>query len=246
MEAEKLIRRKTHLLAAVVLALAGTTQYAAPAAAGEDFESVVSNIRACGKWVFKLHDFGKNKIRNYTDYVPPNLQSNFPAGFPTKSNGLFEFDPTDNTFVITFFYPDQQGNITLATVGSLIPRVLGTYKQNGKKLKLQMNGTGSPNPGVDVMAEIFRNLVANHLFGDRQLTSDLPFATIRESKVRFKGRVKDANKIDIAGNSRAQLRMKMKSRLIYDIRFMTNSDEPDQFGVAGVFKMRFRTKDCSD
>lgn len=226
-------------LAVALVVAAALVHTALPASAGQDFESNVGPILACGKWVFKIEDFGKEKMRNYFDYVPENRQALFTQ--IVKPNGRFFFN-LDDTFSMNLIYPSASGT-------TVLQRLFGNYTQKGKKLKLRLNNrsfTAPTNQGIVGLEAVFAELVSNQILGDRDVVTEVPYVKVRQNKVRFKGRVKRANKVDGSGNSLAQLKMKMKARLYYDMRFMNTSEFADRFDGKGVFKMRFRTKDCDD
>jgi hypothetical protein len=220
---------------AVGLLLAVVPLLSSPAAAGQDEFETLAVIQACGKWVLDIKDFGKEKVRDYNDYVPPALLTS-PGRRKPSANFLFNgsanpvFGLAPGAFLMDVVYPNASNqNVTRSAVGS--------FKQKGKKLKLRLNDPGSAQPGIEPVQATFADLVSFHLLGDRALVVDVPFVDIRESKVRFKGRVnKDLDEI----------RMKMKARLFYDIRFMNTSEFADRFGGKGVFKARLKTKDCDD
>lgn len=231
-----MIRLKTLLHWIAVLGIAPTLCVPGVAwADGQDFDNLVQNVRACGKWVVRLEDFGKEKMRDYFDYVPRSLQSNFTL--LTKPSTVYRFDPSNNTFRMSFVYPDPEGNVVLRIA-------FGRYKQKGKKLKLRFNGSNQAQAGITVMEAAFADIAANTILAERDVVALIPYADIRAKKVRFKGRVRRANKTDSGGNSRAQLRMKMKARVKYDIQFENNSEFADKFDEDGVLKLRMRTKDC--
>jgi hypothetical protein len=228
--------RTKALTGAAALLLVGTTGLSRPASAGNEFETTAL-VRACGKWVLELKDFGKEKIRDYNDYVPESFKVTQNRLKPTV-DFFFNF-PGPGNFLMDFVYPDPTlvPNPQNPTNVNVRRSAVGAFKQKGKKLKLRLNAPGSTPVGIEPLQDAFADLVAFHLLGDRDLVVDVPFVDIRENKVRFKGRVnKDLDEI----------RMKMKAKLFYDIRFMNQSEVADRFGARGVFKARLKTKDCDD
>ena len=176
------------------------------------------NLQSCGKWVLRLEDFGKLKIRDYNSYVPENFQRT-PGRLKPTVTFLFLAD----TFSMVFGYLDQQGMVVLRAV-------TGSYTQKGKRLKFTLDAAG-----VDALEDTFADLAENMLFGERALVTDIPFVNLDMKK--FKGRIKKNNRFKVKFNTR---------RLEYDIQFVGGSEFPDKFSAKGVFKLRSRSKDCSD
>jgi hypothetical protein len=208
------IRIAAGLLVATV-ALSSNPAWAVDDVAGE-------TIQSCGKWVLKLVDFGKLKIRNYNGYVPDNFQT---TEGRLKPSVFFVFGPAGtDTFNMAFIYPDQQGM-------NVFRSVTGSYTHKGKKLKFKLDADG-----VAALEETFADLGENKLFGKRALVTDIPFVNLKESSVKFKGRIKNSGRF----------KAKLKTRLKYDIQYVTNSEFADRFDAKGVFKLRSKSKDCDD
>lgn len=201
---------------ALTLLVAGTAQ----AGSGGGNSLAGTAIETCGKWVLKLRDFGKLKLGNYDFYVPPIYQT--PG--PETASITFVFQAT--TFAAFIGFPDQMGAAQAFVVN-------GSYRQRGNKVNFQPDSVG-----VVSLATVFADLSENYLFGDpqRQLVVSIPFAEITNpDDLRFKGRVKK--------NGR-RLKVKFKAKMLYDIQFENNSDQPDIFNAKGRFKLRMDSDKC--
>ena len=177
------------------------------------------NIVACGKWVLKLADFGKLKTSNYNEYVPENFQSSTGRIQPSVSVSFQE-----ETFSLVIVYPDQQGtNVAQLAIPG------GTYTQKGKRLKFELNAEGAT-----AMENLFSDLSANLLFGKLDRVADVPYVELRDKTVRFKGRIRNDNR----------LKLKFKTRLKYDIQYTNDALYADRFDTPGVLKLRAKSKNC--
>jgi hypothetical protein len=200
------------------LLLAALALSSHPVAAADPIEGETRVV--CGEWRLRLADFGKQKIRDYNAYVPENFQST-PGRLQPSVTISF---PTNESFDLTAEYPDQLGETVTQNAAPA-----GTYKQKGKKLKFSPNAAG-----VVLLEAIFADLSSNVLFGDRARVADVPFVEL--GKLKFKGRIKKNNR----------LKLKLNSRLKYDIQYLNNSEYADRFDTPGVLKLRADTKQCDD
>jgi hypothetical protein len=162
-----------------MLALASGPADAAPNIAGTSFDT-------CGKWIDKLRDFGKFKIRNYNDYIPLNFQAPTPYDVPRVR---IEFGDGSGTgvdglcaagtscFRMQFYFTDEMGvwwevSASGAPVmlpgGGLVPfteEAFGSYNQKGKNVKMSLD----PAPGDEGLRRMLSNTGQLALFGERNL-----------------------------------------------------------------------------
>jgi hypothetical protein len=216
--------------------LVALTLAASPAGAG------VGNVQGesiptCGKLILKLRDFGKIKVKDYNSWVPPNFQT---VSGPITPLFVFSFLNANN-FLLTYSYPDQQGDTTGNGVF-----MFGTYKQKGRKLRFELDSALDCNdpsvvcPSIEALANTFAEISENSLFGNRDLVTDIPFVRITNSeKLKFKGRIKgNADPPD-------DIKVKFKAKMLYDIQFKNLSDFADVFDAKGRMKLRARTDDVT-
>ncbi|MEE2674814.1 MAG: hypothetical protein VX466_13515 [Myxococcota bacterium] len=224
------MKNSFRLVARALLLAAVTILASSPAAAIEPVGGQV--FTSCGKWVLKLHDFGKLKIRDYNEYVPENLQQT-PEGLqptvrfffgPQVIGGFINIDLDADEFAMTVVYPDQQGDNVVQII-----RDAGTFKQKGRKLKFELL-----EPGVDGLQAIFADLGENKLFGERALVTDIPYVNLRENTLKFKGRIKNGGRF----------KAKFKTRVKYDIQYLSGSIDADTVDAKGVFKLRSDSRKC--
>lgn len=220
-----MVQAKTTTRGTVALLAAALTLASGPAVAGTGGggNSVAGEtFVVCGKFVLKLRDFGKYKVNDYNNYIPPNFQTT-PGHFTPTFTFVFSPAPSES-FVMAFSYPDEMGN-------SLGAFVTGTYRQRGKKLNFEVNDNGA-----SVIATLFRNFSQFTLFGERAVVADVPYAMLtNQNKLRFKGRLKDGGD---------NLKVKFKGKMLYDIQYDNLSEYADQFNVSGRIKLRAQSKKC--
>lgn len=212
MNLENRMRIVAASLLIAALALAGS-----PAWAGGGGNTPPTS-RACGKFVMKLHNFGKRKLRDYNSYVPEIYQAD-PGTRLKPAVVVFFFD--DGTFTMGIPYPTQTGELTTRIV-------TGTYTRDGKKLKFKLDAAGEAELGL-----AFSDLSENDLFGDLERVTDIPYVDIKLGSMKFKGKIN--------GNG---LKIKFKTDLKYDIQYQNNSENADQFNLKGRFKLRAKGSDC--
>jgi hypothetical protein len=203
----------------------------------------------------KLRNFKKTKITDYNSWVPPNFQKQqgtvgeIITPLILMTFGLFEPPPR---FRMIYSIVDQQGDAPFFEY-----EVNGTYVQKGNSIRLEVDRTTVDPSGMTVpvdcdsvvpaqmlenttnicrLKDTFAELTENSLFGDRDLVVDVPFARITNpNKLRFKAKVK---------GSGDQLKLKLETKLRYDIQDVTHSEFADIFGAKGKMKLRAETKKC--
>lgn len=229
MRRRAVIRSRTGARLAAAIAAAGIALAAGAAHAGTPSGNPLdgSSFEVCGKWILKMRDFGKRKVNDYNDYVPPNFQT-VPGRLTPRMNFFFGIITGPGTWFMTVDYPDQMGVVSQLVVG-------GSYRQRGKKLNFEVDQAGLGN-----MALIYAQLAENSLFGDpdRQLVTDIPFSMVTNpNKLRFKGRLKKGGR---------HLKVKFKANLLYDIQFENESEFADVFNAKGRLKLRADSRKCPD
>ncbi len=188
---------------------------ASPARAGGSVAGLVYD--ACGKYVVKLRDFGKLKIKDYNLYVPENLRAN-PGSTDIPTFQVRFID--DVQFLMIAAYPDVVNDpLNPQNVAVLIQ---GDYTKKGNRLKFFPTSAS-----LLTIGDFYAGLGENVLFGARQLVTDIPYTELR--KIRFKGRIQKRGQ---------RIKLKWKANMGYDIQFMNNSEFADIFGAKGRFKLR--------
>jgi len=209
--------RSAALLVAIALVLASGTASAGGGGGGGGNPIEGALIQTCGHWILKLEDFGKLKLSDYNSYVPENFQT---VDGPIRPLLTFSFGV--DTFAMIISYPNQQG-VTTNRIAT------GTYAQNGRKLKLELDTVG-----VAALEATFSDLTENILFGNRELVTEVTFAQQRKpNKMKFKGRVRGDG-----------MKIKFKAEMLYDIIFDNSSEYPDDIGAKARLKWRAKTEQC--
>lgn len=198
-------------------------------------------ISVCGKWVLKLRDYGKIKVKDYYSWVPQNFQQlrqdedplNAPlVGDTVTPEILFVFN-TPSTFSMLYNILDQQGKPIQPQVFGFRFLLGGDYTQKGRKLRFEVNPAS-----ILSLEDTFAVTAVNSLFGNRDLVTDIPFATITNpNRLRFKGRI---------NGDGDELKVKFNASMLYDIQYLNDSEFADIFDAEGRMKLRARTKTCAN
>jgi len=142
-----LARARTALFAALAvgtslgMVLAASTAAAAPPGVGGlAFET-------CGSWKNKMRNFGGYKIGNYNRLVPPNLAVDASEAIPAAvwefyDDGISRGFDTDEAFLGILGIVDETGLSRPQTV-------MGTWRQKGKKVDMQVDPRTLPDAFAD-------------------------------------------------------------------------------------------------
>jgi len=116
------------VLAGAAIVVSSSASAGTPSVAGMTYD-------ACGKWKGKMRNYGRYKLEDYNQWVPPNLAVPPNEATPGSvwqfyDDGISLGHPTDDAFVAILDIVDEMGT-------SLPQTITGSWKQ--KKNNLRMN-----------------------------------------------------------------------------------------------------------